>query len=58
MRTWCAVSALAILWTVPACMRAEPGSAQPVAIVTEVDGSARVLTRPRGDDGPGPTRRR
>lgn len=47
MRTWCAVSALAILWTVPACMRAEPGSAQPVAIVTEVDGSARVLARGR-----------
>jgi hypothetical protein len=28
-------------------MRAEPGSAQPVAIVTEVDGSARVLARGR-----------
>jgi hypothetical protein len=47
MRTWCAVSALAILWTAPGWMRAEPGSAQPVAIVTEVDGSARVLARGR-----------
>ncbi|HEX4583687.1 MAG TPA: hypothetical protein VH183_02580 [Burkholderiaceae bacterium] len=37
--------ALAILWTVLAGARADPGSARPVAIVTEVDGPVQVVAR-------------
>jgi hypothetical protein len=40
-----AAGALVILWTVLGGARADPGSAQPVAIVTEVDGSVRVVAR-------------
>jgi hypothetical protein len=45
MTTRCAVTAVAILWTLLVGARADPGSGQPVAIVTEVDGSVRVVAR-------------
>ena len=39
------VGALAVLSTAPDCARADPGSTRLVAIVTEVEGSARVVVR-------------
>jgi hypothetical protein len=41
------VGALAVLWTAPGCAGADPGSARLVAIVTEVEGSARLIVRGR-----------